>query len=457
MNKRLTIGASIIVILVLGAIWLHAVPPELFRVGSNYSAKIVCTNVFMVNRNADEVLNIDVQAPGNPFLKLMKVEVDKAQGVVHANLFGFIGNGLAVYRPGTGCAAVPDGDIAAARKYQFNPAPMAAPSPELAWPLGSKMTVNEKVNAVIQKDELTGPGVRAVAVISHGHLIAQRYAPGFSADTPLIGWSMTKTVNAALVGLQVGAGKLSLEQDHIWPADKTSGGREKIRLADLLAMSSGLEFNEEYGEVSDVTRLLYLEPDMAGFVYNKPLQHPVGSVWNYSTGTSVFLSRLWQQSVGADSLSFPRTHLFGPLGMSSAFIEADERGTITGGSYMYATAQDWARFGQFLLQDGVWNGQRLLPEGYVEMMHSPAPASHGKYGRGQLWLEGPEAKDTGPDANADTPYHLPADIYWLLGHDGQIIAIVPSLQLVVVRLGLTPDQLYYQPQVMVEKIIAALN
>jgi CubicO group peptidase (beta-lactamase class C family) len=124
---------------------------------------------------------------------------------------------------------------------------------------------------------------------------------------------------------------------------------------------------------------------------------------------------------------------------------------------MYASVQDWARFGQFLLQDGMWDGQRLLGSDYVAMMHSPAPASRGKYARGQLWLEGPEARDTPKDGNADQPFGLPADIYWMQGHDIQVIALIPSLQLAVVRMGLTPDDLYYQPQALVAEIIKALQ
>ena len=457
MNLSAKISISIVVVAAAAAVWLHHSPPELFRVGSAYSAKIVCTNVFLVNRDPEQVLNVDVQAPGNPFLKLMQVRVDKEHGIVRAGLLGFIGNGLAVYRPGTGCASVPDGDIAKAQKFTFTLSPIPEPSAALDWPDGSKSTPNGKVAEVIARDDLAGPAVRAIAVVSHGKLIAERYASGFTASTRLLGWSMTKTVNAALVGMQVGAGKLALDQDHFWEAGSKPDGREQIKLRDLLSMSPGLEFNENYGDVSDVTRMLFLEPDMATFVHNKPLQHPPGTFWNYSTGTSVFLARLWQQAVGADALSYAHDHLFAPLGMSSALIEVDASGTVSGGSYMYASVHDWARFGQFLLQDGVWHEQRILPEGYVAMMHSPAPASRGKYGQGQLWMEGPEAKNTAADANADTPFHLPKDIYWMQGHDGQTTAIIPSLQLVVVRMGLTPDELYYQPQAMVAEIIKALQ
>jgi CubicO group peptidase (beta-lactamase class C family) len=267
---------------------------------------------------------------------------------------------------------------------------------------------------------------------------------------------MTKTVTAALVGMQVADGKLSLQQDGFWP-DKADP-RAQITLAQLMAMSSGLRYNEGYGDVSDVTRMLYLEPDMASFTAAQPLEGTPGSKWNYSSGTTVLLSRIWQRAAGggADALSLPHNRLFAPLGMNSAVIEADARGNLVGSSYMYANTLDWARFGQFLLQDGVWQGKRILPEGFVQGMQQVAPASEGKYGQGQVWRWGPFSDIPG-EPNPDTPYHLPADTYWMLGHDGQSIAIVPSQQLVVVRLGLTPYQLNYKPQALLAKVVNAVQ
>ena len=437
-------------------IWLKFAPPELIRVGANYSAKIVCTNYFLIGREPSEVLKVDVQAPGHPLLKLMSVDVDTDRKLVRANILGLFGRGMAVYRPGTGCTVVPDGDIAAARKFTYTPDVIAAPSNDLSWPAGTKAQINDTIEKIIQDDHLAGPGMRGIVVVHQGRLIAQRYGDGFNERTPLIGWSMTKTVNAVLVGMQIKQGKLMLDQDGFWPGTTPSDGREKIKLADLLAMSSGLQFNEDYGDVSDVTRMLFLARDMAAFAHNKPLVHPPGTFWNYSTGTAVLLSHLWQEQAGDHGLTFPRDHLFAPLGMSSAFIEADASGTIVGGSYMYATAQDWARFCQFLLQNGVWNGQQLLPENYVTMMHTVVPASRGKYAQGQLWLEGPDG-DTPIGTNPDTAFHFPADTYWMQGHDGQAMALIPSKHLIVLRLGLTPHKDLYKPQAMLSKIIDALN
>lgn len=453
MAKALKIVVATVAVLLIGsATALHFMPPEMLRVGANYSAKIVCSNVFLAQRDAQQVLADDVQAPGHPLLKLMQIKLDREHQLVRADLFGFIGGGLAVYRPGTGCATVPDGDVNAATRYQFAPAPIPAPSADVVWPRGSHVEVNAAIQTVLADDVLAGPGMRGIAVIHQGKLVAQRYGNGFNQSTPLLGWSMTKSVTAALVGMQVGAGKLKMEQAGFWP----DPARGAIKLADLMAMSSGLHFNEEYGAVSDVTRMLFLEPDMASFVHAQPLEHPAGTTWSYSSGTTVFLSRLWQQAVGAGALAYPHEQLFAPLGMRSATMEADARGNFVGSSYMYATAQDWARYAQFLLQDGVWNGQRLLPEGFVTMMSRTVEASHGEYGQGQVWRHGPKGKSA-QGQNPDTPFHLPTDAYWMLGHDGQSIAIVPSQDLVVVRLGLTPSKLYYQPQALLAAILKTIK
>ena len=180
--------------------------------------------------------------------------------------------------------------------------------------------------------------MRAVVVVKNGRIVAERYGDGFSAKTPLLGWSMTKTVNAAIIGTLVKDGKMAVTNQGLfgpWKAD----GRAAISLADMMAMSSGLEFNEDYGDVADVTRMLYLEPDMAGFAESKPLTGDVGKVFSYSSGTAVMLSRLWQDAIGDKdkALAWPRTALFEPLGMQSAVLETDEQGTFVGSSYLYAT------------------------------------------------------------------------------------------------------------------------
>ena len=313
-----------------------------------------------------------------------------------------------------------------------------------------------EIAAILDDRDMTGPGMRAVVVVKNGRIVGERYGEGFSAETPLLGWSMTKTVTAAIIGTIVGEGRLALDQKGLfedWKAD----GRAEVALADLMSMSSGLEFNEDYGDVTDVTRMLYLEPDMAGFAASKKLAHPVGETFSYSSGTTVMLSRIWQSAVGdpVEALAWPRDKLFGPVGMRSAVLEADARGTFVGSSYMYATARDWARFGQLLLQDGVWEGQPVLPEGWVAMMREPSQAAPQSYTKGQMWLNGPSA-DTPEGEDPDAGFDLPDDAVWALGHDGQSMAVIPSRQLVVVRLGLTPSKLGYKSQRLVEALAKAL-
>jgi CubicO group peptidase (beta-lactamase class C family) len=454
--------SAIATLLLLGgstaALMLH--PPELIRVGASYGAKMVCSNVFIAGRDPQAVLADDVQAPGHPVLKLLRVQVDRAQQTVHADLLGLFGKGLAVYRPGTGCAVVADGDIVRARQYQFPPAPLKPPPVDASFPDGDERSVERPPLPLLSQAQLTGPGMRAVVVLHQGKLVGEAYGAGFDHRTPLLGWSMTKTVTAALIGIQIADGKLAMSQSGFWtePGDP----RAAITLAQLMAMSSGLQYNEGYGDVSDVTRMLYLEPDMALFTAAKPLARTPGSAWNYSSGTTVLLSRIWQRAAAgqntptsAEVLSLARRRLFAPLGMRSAVLEADARGNMVGSSYMYASAYDWARFGQFLLQEGVWDGKRLLPEGFVSQMQQVAAASGGQYGQGQVWRWGPTgASDDQRDP--DAAFDLPPDTYWLEGHDGQSIAIVPSRQLVVVRLGLTPHRLNYQPQPLLAALLKAL-
>jgi CubicO group peptidase (beta-lactamase class C family) len=272
---------------------------------------------------------------------------------------------------------------------------------------------------------------------------------------PQLGWSMAKTVLAGMVGALVQQGRLTLDASALWPPGDAS--RAAIKLRDLLTMSSGLEWNEGYGAVSDVTRMLFLEPDMAAFARNHPLVHPAGSFWNYSSGGAMVLSRLVQEAADGSSGSAACALIFGPLGMRSAVIEADAHGTLVGSSYMYATPRDWARYGQFLLQQGVWHGQALLPPGYVALMTKPVAASNGRYGQGLVWLWGSDGERQTPVQNPDGAFGIPPDTFWLEGHDGQFIAIVPSRELVVVRLGLTPARLHYRPQPLVKAVLAALR
>lgn len=455
--RKLLVGLLALVTAGLfGAVlYLYLVPPTLLRVGAGYSSKIVCSATYLQGRDPNEVLETDVQAPGNPVLRAYKVNSDSATGRVRSAFLSLIAPMTSEHRPGLGCAALPDGNLAQAGDQAAPAAPGPVASQAL-WPEGAAVDLSQHgdLAQIIADPDLAGPGMRATVVVHRGRIVAENYGAGFDPQMPLLGWSMSKTVTAALAGTVIKAGKLRLDQDRLltqWDND----GRAAITVAQLLSMSSGLHFNEEYGDVSDVTRMLYLQPDMAGFAASQKLDHKPGTTFNYSTGTAMILSRVWQNAIGdrQAALDWPRKALFAPLGMGSAVFETDAAGTFVGGSYLYATARDWARFGQFLLQDGTWNGRQILPEGFAAMMHAPSQAD-AVYGQGMTWLAGPAPEQKAGD---DQAYGLPADTYWLEGHDGQTVTVIPSADLVVVRMGLTPSDLNYRPQKLVAALLKALG
>jgi Beta-lactamase class C and other penicillin binding proteins len=439
-----------------GLAWLWISPPDLIRLGSSYAAKIICSNAFLAGRDPNEVLTLDVQAPGHPLLKLMQAEVEEDEARVRAALLGVFGSGYAVFREGMGCASIPEEDFELAGQRAVNRPPGIA-NPSL-WPVGDRVepAPGAAVASVVNDPLLTGPGMRAVVIVRNGRIIAESYGPGFTHDMPLLGWSMTKAVNAAIAGTVAADGRLSVDDGNLFPA-WSEDGRADITLGHLLGMESGLAFNEYYGGVTDVTRMLYLEPDMAAFAADKPLLHPPGMHFAYSSGSSILAARVWQNAIGdaEAALEWPYRMLFAPLGMDTAVLETDAHGTFAGSSYLYASARDWARFGLLLLREGVWQGRRILPEGWVEWMRTPTEASGGEYGRG-IWLHGPRINEP-PDSDPDAGFELPEDAYWLIGHDGQTMTIVPSLRLIVLRMGLTPTRLGYKPQALVEAVVKALD
>jgi CubicO group peptidase (beta-lactamase class C family) len=441
------LGLGLVVIVAGAAGWLYFAPPELLRVATAYSAKIVCSNVFIAGRDPVDVLARDVQAPGHPILKYVSFE--KGEDTITTRLFGFLATQTALYRPGLGCAVVPDGDLAAARAVALGSVPKQETS-ELEWPLGDQVSrpMSDPVEKLLADPELAGPGMRAIVVVKDGRIIGERYGEGFTEAAPLLGWSMTKTVTAAIVAARVGEGKLSYDQDHLFPA--WTDDRAKIKISDLLAMQSGLNLEESYGDVNDVTRMLFLEPDQARFVEAKPLEAQPGQKWEYTTGSAVLLTRIWMNTFAdrAEALSYPRKALFAPIGMTSAIMEPDEAGTFSGGSLLYATARDWARFGLLLADGGVWNEDPILPPDFIARVSTPTTLSDGVYTGALAW------KLASGERKGET-FDIPADTYWAIGHDGQSMAIVPSEHLVVLRLGLTPSKMKYRPERLLEKVVVA--
>lgn len=318
------------------------------------------------------------------------------------------------------------------------PQPTRTPWPTERWPRGDLVCANAaRLGRLF--DEAWGPQRRAelgqthaLLLIQDGQLVFDHYGDGFAADQTHASWSMAKSVTQALVGILVRDGKLDIHAParvREWPAGDP---RAAITLDQLLRMSSGLAFVEDYvggGPVkSDILEMLYGsgKADLAHYAASLPLAHPPGSHWRYSTGTTNIISRRSAEAIGAKGEAFHafmNQALFDPLGMQSPVPKFDAAGTFNGGSYCFCTAEDFARFGLLYLRDGVWDGRRILPEGWVDYARTPTPQSPGgvaPYGA-QWWLD-----FGGPGSFSAN------------GFEGQFTLVVPDLDMVIVRLGKTP-------------------
>jgi len=412
-----------------------------FPIMAAYGSKVMGSAVFVGGRNEHQVRDQDLSSY---MMKLGDFTVNYADSSVTGSIFGFAKR-KAIYRNGLGVTVVSELDEQTIRSQHMHLAPKSqSVTDTIPWPMGDqridtfpRVIDSAKLqsaieNVFLEKDSILPIRTRAVVVLYNGQLIAERYANGFNAHTKLAGWSMTKTVFGALTGILVKEGRLRIDEPAPVPEWRAvQDPRHAITLRDLLQQRSGLDFEEIYSKASDATRMLYEKADMGGFTASHPLKNKPGAVFYYSSGNSNILSRIIRQTLG-DSLyySFPYQQLFYKLGMYSAVIEPDASGTFVGSSYMYATARDWARFGLLYQNDGVFNKERILPEGWIEQSTRPAPESLRGYGF-QIWL------NTGSDTTIKHYPDAPGDMFYADGFESQLIFIIPSKNLVVVRLGLT--------------------
>ncbi|MCK5496658.1 MAG: serine hydrolase, partial [Hyphomicrobiaceae bacterium] len=439
--------ALVIGVAALGYSLLNA--GQVLSFASAYYAKTLCSGVYLAKRNEHQVILEDVLAERPFVLRHWQREVYRDRKLVNVALSGFAGRN-ALYRPGLGCTLVTGTSIRALREQVkgYSPPPPAERSTAL-WPQGDSVELSGSREGVdTQKLEtaidaaFTEPKqgarrrTRSVVVVHKGRIIAERYAEGFGPDTPQAGWSMGKSVLNALIGTLVADGRLRLDLNRLLPQWQGAGDpRSAITVDNLLRMESGLDFDDPHGRMlSDVRKMLFLRGDAASYAASEKLRNPVGSSWFYSSGSSALLASAMRTALGgsqAQYFSYPRKALFGPLGMHSAVMEPDAAGTFLAPAFVYASARDWARLGLLYLNDGVWEGERILPEGWVKTSLKPTSQSGGQYGA-HLWLEIPGF------LRPETPsvHPPPEDAFFMLGIDGQMVAVIPSLQLVVVRLGL---------------------
>ena len=394
------------------------------RVATGMGAKLACSARHI--SGFDDTRIVDDLASYSPANRLLDLQY--SGNSVTAELLG-MGGASATYRDGLGCT-LEIGDTVPLDSIHLQPVVRNGE----VWPLGNAVTsINEqlqqRVEAMVARDNAAGRDTRALVVVQDGELVAEAYGPGIDAHTPLLGWSMGKSLTAIMLGRME---TLGLADSRARPVFDTWKGdaRAEIELEDLLHMASGLDFDETYVPGSDSTKMLFDAHSASDVALVSPAAYEPGAHFAYSSGTTNLLARWMHEQLGGDvqaTLDFFRREILQPLGMADTVFEVDPSGVFVGSSYIYASGRDWARLGQLMLNRGQLNGQRLLSEDWVARAALPNDSDNEpRYGY-QFWLNGGGDELRYPE--------LPADAYFMQGNRKQVVMISPSTNTVVVRLG----------------------
>ncbi len=437
--RNLKILVAIVLALALAAVSYIAVAgKDLLRIATGSVSHSLCMTTFVSGLDPD-LMYVEEQLPMMRSIGwTLHYDVDRVRREVRTTIAGaFVAR--AVFREGLGCLLVRGGPVPEAAGLKMAVVAGAFPQSRTVEP--TDVALRKVVDsAFTEPDPAHRRLTKAVVVLHDGKLVAERYAAGYGPDTPVHGHSLSKSVTSAVIGILVRQGKLQREQAApvaAWQA--SSDARSQVTIDQLLRMSSGLPFDETNGPVNPMTRMLFLEPDMATYATQMPLVHAPGTAWNYSNLGYLVLSRLIRDAAGSraiDAERFVHHELFDPLGMRTATIECDATGTPVGASNVYASPRDWARFGQLYLDDGVLDGRRILPEEWVS--YSTSQTLDTGYGAG-FWTN---LVTHGRVPVWDAPWgmpELPKDMFYARGALGQYIVIVPSERLVVARFGISHE------------------
>lgn len=459
MSAKKIIGLSLLIVLVGGLGYGIYYASQAFPIITGYGAKNLCSCAYLSGRSEQSVLDNELSAFP---LSIGTFELHPEDSSATATVFGFARH-KAIYRKGLGCTLINEMSEEELRGQKFN-LPAALPNQDsIAWPMGNLVpdTVIAGIDyALLNKtveDAFAEPGetknrrTRAIIVIYDGQIVAEKYAEGFDKNTRQLGWSMGKSVTNSLMGILVRDGKLSLNDPapfEEWKNDK----RSAITIHNLMQMSSGLQWEENYSKPSDATNMLFKSKNAGLLASHSPYESEPGKVFEYSSGTSNMLAWIIRNSVGDDAYySFASERLFKKTGMHSMILEPDAGGTYVGSSYAFATPRDWGRFGLLFLNDGMFNGERILPEGWSEYSSTPCEgAPMGEYGA-QFWLNAGSKTDVVKRVYPD----VPQDLYWADGYEGQNVFILPSKDLVVVKLSQSSGN-YLDDNQFLANIIKAL-
>jgi CubicO group peptidase (beta-lactamase class C family) len=400
---------------------------------SGFSAKSVASGHFIDHRSLEMIESGDNDIK---LVDLAKNKIDENGKFATASVFG-LKERKAIYRKGLGATLIND-DFDISKPYEV-PKRIKITN-NLPFPYGNnepKDTVFANINyaklekAVANAFDKKGQKskrTRSVIVIYKDKIIAEKYDTGFNKNSKILGWSMTKSITATLFGILQKQGKININKPAPiveWANDE----RAKITINDLLHMNSGLEWEEKYDKICDATKMLFQAEDMSQSQLIKPAQFKPNTHWNYSSGTTNLLSGILRRQFKThqEYLDFWYSALIDKIGMNSMVIETDMAGNYVGSSYGWATTRDWAKFGLLYLHKGNWNGEQLFDENWAKYVATPTKGSKEDYGA-HFWL------------NAGGHYpNAPRDMYSANGFQGQKVFIIPSQDLVIVRMGLTED------------------
>lgn len=411
-------------------------PDRMVRVGTALTSHTLCSETFVAGLDPERALR-EILMPMPKMWLIdwgLKIRIDPTLRQVTASVEGLFPN-RAVYRPGLGCLVV-HGRMPRVSRIVGDNAARQIDDPSVRRDAD---TTDRDLRVSVDRD-FSRPDRRtqAVVVMHDGRVIAERYAPGIGPDTPLLGWSATKSVLSALIGILVREGRLTVSEPAPVAAWQGDGDpRKRITVDELLRMTSGIDVDEKDNGLDPFTRALFLKRDMAGFVERAGLESPPGTRWNYTGANATVLSRILRDSVGgnaADVVRFARRELFDPLGMHHVTLEFDATGTPVGAAYMFASARDWARFGTLYADDGVVDGRRILPKGWTRYSAKPTPEASWGYGAG-FWTN----LGSSPGASNRRRMGMPGDSFFASGLLGQYVVVVPSERLVVARFGETQN------------------
>ena len=400
---------------------------------SGFSAKSMASAHFIDNRSQEMIEKGDNDIE---MITLANNKIDEKEKFATASVYG-LKERKAIYREGLGATLIND-DFDVSKPFEVPKRTKLTIN--LPFPYGNNEAKDSvfsnidyaKLNATVanafdKKGELN-KRTRSVVVIYKDKIIAEKYDTGFDKNSKILGWSMTKSITATLFGILQKQGKIDINK-RAPIGEWTNDERAKITINDLLHMNSGLEWEEDYSKISDVTQMLFLDVDMSKSQIVKPLVGKTNATWNYSSGTSNLLSGILRKQFKThqEYLDFWYSDLIDKIGMNSMLVETDMAGNYVGSSYSWATTRDWSKFGLLYLHKGNWNGEQLFDKNWAKYVATPTNTSNGDYG-GHFWLN---AGGKFPD--------VPKDMFYCSGYQGQMVAIFPSHDLVIVRMGLKED------------------